>query len=133
MAQRGTSLGPKPLFVFLFVFLLCFGFFFGGLKGQVRWPKGPPHLALSPPHVSLFLSIFCFSFVFNRKTFLFISQCLPLYLLSLFFLFFTSLSLSPFYFLFLCLSLSLFLSLFSSFLLVFHFLRYFASLVLSFC
>ena len=28
----------------------CFCFcFLGGLKGQVRWPKGPPHLALYPP------------------------------------------------------------------------------------
>ena len=41
--------------VFLdFVFLL-FSFFFGGFKGQVRWPKGPPHVALNPP-------FFCFGF-----------------------------------------------------------------------
>ena len=40
------------------LFVLCFLFFlfFGGLKGQVRWPKGPPHLALNPPY------LFCFSF-----------------------------------------------------------------------
>ena len=58
MAQRATSLGP--LFVVSFVFFvlaLCFG----GFKGQVRWPKGPPHLALNP---------ICFLFplfAFNRK------------------------------------------------------------------
>ena len=37
---------------FLFSFLCFFSFvfcFFGGFKGQVRWPKGPPHLALNPP------------------------------------------------------------------------------------
>ena len=68
MAQRATSLGPKPslfLFLFLFfvlcfVFFFCFFFFFGGFKGQVRWPKGPPHLALNPPY--LFLLFFCFVF-----------------------------------------------------------------------
>ena len=37
----------------LFVFLVCFFVFgfFGGFKGQVRWPKGPPHLALNPPYL----------------------------------------------------------------------------------
>ena len=45
-------------FVFVFVFfLICF---FGGFKGQVRWPKGPPHLALNPPY---FLFLFFFVFV----------------------------------------------------------------------
>ena len=53
VAQRATSLGPKPslifcfvflcLFVFLFWFLCVFCFlfliWFGGFKGQVRWPK----------------------------------------------------------------------------------------------
>ena len=37
------------LFFFLF-FCYCFCSFFGGFKGQVRLPKGPPHLALNPPH-----------------------------------------------------------------------------------
>ena len=46
--------------VFLFLFF-CFCFFccfvfFGGFKGQARWPKGPPHLALNPP------CFFCFCF-----------------------------------------------------------------------
>ena len=44
------------LFLF-FVFLVCF---FGGFKGQVRWPKGPPHLALNPPY---FFGCFLFCFV----------------------------------------------------------------------
>ena len=60
---RATSLGPKPSF-FLFVFLVvffCF-LFFWRVKGQVRWPKGPPHLALNPPY--LFLLLFCFVFCF---------------------------------------------------------------------
>ena len=37
----------------VFWIYFCFGFlslFFGGFKGQVRWPKGPPHLALNPPY-----------------------------------------------------------------------------------
>ena len=34
-------------------------FFFGGFKGHVRWPEGPPHLALNPPYL-----FFCFCFVF---------------------------------------------------------------------
>ena len=46
---------------FLFLFVVCF-LFFGGFKGQVRWPKGPPHLALNPPYVICFL--FCFVFLF---------------------------------------------------------------------
>ena len=49
-------------FVFFFGFF-CFVFFFGvsfgGLKGHVRWPEGPPHLALNPPYL-----FFCFCFVF---------------------------------------------------------------------
>ena len=80
MARRATSLGPKPsLFVFfVFVlFLFFFVFLFGGFKGQVRWPEGPPHLALNPPYLFVFFVFFCcflFSFLFlcflcfNRKT-----------------------------------------------------------------
>ena len=76
MAQRATSLGPKPslflLFCFCF-FVLCFVFFvcFGGFKGQVRWPKGPPHLALNPPYLFflffLFCSLFGFFWLFNTE------------------------------------------------------------------
>ena len=60
MAQRATSLGPKPSLFYLFsffCFLFVFCLFFGGFKGQVRWPKGPPHLALNPPY----FICFCFS------------------------------------------------------------------------
>ena len=51
---------------FLFVFVFCF---FGGFKGQARWPKGPPHLALNPPYFCFcyflfFLFFGCFLFVF---------------------------------------------------------------------
>ena len=42
---------------FVFLFFCCFFVFLEGLKGQVRWPKGPPHLALN-------LLIFCLSFFF---------------------------------------------------------------------
>ena len=64
-------------FVFFFCLFFCFGFFFflvfcffGGFKGQVRWPEGPPHLALNPPYffsVSFFCFFsFCFVFLFWR-------------------------------------------------------------------
>ena len=47
-------------------FLVCFCFcFLGGFKGQVRWPKGPPHLALNPPYL--------FSFVFGLFLFVLFS------------------------------------------------------------
>ena len=52
---------------FVFCFCFCFCFFFGGFKGQVRWPEGPPHLALNPPY---FLFVFFF-FVF----FFFVFSC----------------------------------------------------------
>ena len=54
-------------FVLFFFFVFFVLFFFGGFKGQVRWPKGPPHLALNPPYffVFVFLLFFvCFLFVF---------------------------------------------------------------------
>ena len=57
-------------------FGLCFGgfcFFFGGLKGQVRWPKGPPHLALNPPY--LFSSVFGLFFGLSFCWFLFFVFC----------------------------------------------------------
>ena len=64
VARRATSLGPKPSFFLFFGFFGCFFFvfcFFWRVKGQVRWPKGPPHLALNPPY--LFLLLFCFVFL----------------------------------------------------------------------
>ena len=66
MAQRATSLGPKPslFFCFCFFFFVFFVlFFFGGFKGQVRWPKGPPNLALNPPKKTFFFfGVFVFFF-----------------------------------------------------------------------
>ena len=47
------------VFVFCCLFVVLFFLFFGRFKGQVRWPKGPPHLALNPPY----FICFCF-FVF---------------------------------------------------------------------
>ena len=48
-------------FLLFYLFFFCF-VFFGGFKGQVRWPEGPPHLALNPPYFICFCS-FCCSFV----------------------------------------------------------------------
>ena len=55
-------------FVFFSFFLFCFVVFFLcvfflGFKGHVRWPEGPPHLALNPPYLFFVLCLFCF-FVF---------------------------------------------------------------------
>ena len=47
---------------FLFCYFCFFLFFFGGFKGQVRWPKGPPHLALNHPY--FFVFVFCCFFCF---------------------------------------------------------------------
>ena len=90
--------GWMLLFLFLFLFFLCcfvlFFCLFGVFKGQVRWPKGPPHLALNPPFIIIIILFFsCFPFfVLNRKTlflpltrqFLFIYLCFPLFLFRLF-------------------------------------------------
>ena len=84
MARRATSLGPKPslfalfffviwLLFFFFVFVFVF-VFFGGFKGQVRWPEGPPHLALNPPYF-LFVFLFLFFFV---SFFFFVFSCFVL-------------------------------------------------------
>ena len=45
--------------LFFFVVVCLFLFFFGGFKGHVRWPEGPPHLALDPPY---FICVFVFLF-----------------------------------------------------------------------
>ena len=45
-----------------FCLFFCFCVFFGGFKGQVRWPEGPPHLALNPPYFFFFLCFFFFCF-----------------------------------------------------------------------
>ena len=58
------------MLLFLFLFFLSFLFvifwflFFGGFKGQVRWPKGPPHLALNPPYLFCFVFSVCFFVLF---------------------------------------------------------------------
>ena len=56
-------------FCLCFFGLFFFLVFFGGFKGQVRWPEGPPHLALNPPYlfffcylVVVFFFVFCFLF-----------------------------------------------------------------------
>ena len=137
MAQRATSLGPKPsLFVICFLLFLffVFCFFFGGFKGQVRWPEGPPHLALNPPYLFIYLFIYLFLFLFLffcsfpffafewQKTLFFPPKKGHFCLFSVFLF----LSASTFFglplvqFLFFCLSLSLSLSLlFCSFFLPF--------------
>ena len=100
MAQRATSLGPKPSLFFCFCFFCCFLFvFFGGFKGQVRWPKGPPHLALNPPYLFFlffgfwFFSLLCFlCLLIDKKPvfpprkghFLFIFNVSPSFSLNLF-------------------------------------------------
>ena len=53
-------------FVCFFCFFFFLVFFVGGFKGQVRWPKGPPHLALNPPY------FFCFVFAFLFFVFFFL-------------------------------------------------------------
>ena len=112
--------------VFLFLFFVLF-VLFGGFKGQMRWPKGPPHLALNPPYFCFCFCFFCSFpfFAFNRKTLFF-----PLKKAFLF-IFCVSLSLSlnlfwlPPFSVSLCLSLSL--------LLLSFFLPSCLSFLLSFC
>ena len=145
MARRATSLGPKPsLFVFLFLFCFCFFVFFGvffllgGFKGQVRWPEGPPHLALNPPYLFVFfffLVAFCFLFGSFPFFALIEKPVFPPKRGIFWFIFSVSLSSSlnlfwppPFLFLFLCLSFPLF---FSFFLLVFLLWLSFCFLLLS--
>ena len=125
--------------MFLFLFFCCFLFvFLGGFKGQVRWPKGPPHLALNPPYLFFlffgfwFFSLLCFlCFLIDKK---------PVFPLEkgIFCLFSMFLFLSPltffglplFLFPFLCLSVALFflpsfLSFFFAFFLFLVFVSFF--------
>ena len=136
MARRATSLGPKPS---LFLFFVFWGFFvlffllvfFGGFKGQVTWPEGPPHLALNPPYLFLFSFLFCF-LVFNTKN-LVVPPAKGIFCLFSVFLFLSPLAffgLPLFLFLFLCLSLfffSFFLSSFLSFRFAFFWFLVFVS------
>ena len=63
---KGHLTWPKTL---LFSVFVLFFLFFGGFKGQVRWPEGPPHLALNPPY--FFFVLFCFCFLFFLSFFWF--------------------------------------------------------------
>ena len=67
LVRLGVFVFSCCLYPFVFC---CFFVFVGGFKGQVRWPKVPPHLALNPPY---FCFVFCVffgfpDFAFNRKT-----------------------------------------------------------------
>ena len=108
MARKAASLGPKPssLFVFLFFLFCFFSFPFSAFNRKTRFPPRDRH-------------------------FLFIFECLPLFILGLFWP-------PPFQFLFLCLSRVLFfLSSFLSFLFTFFWFLVFVSLfvfcLLCFC
>ena len=62
------------LCVIFWVCFVLFSGFLGGFKGQVRWPKGPPDLALNTPY--LFYFVFGLFFVgfgfFSVLLFLFV-------------------------------------------------------------
>ena len=110
VARRATSLGPKPSFFFIF----CF---FGGLKGQERWPKGPPHLALNPPYLFFLLFFLFFLLFLSFLCFLLEKPCFPpkkgIFCLFSVFLFFPPLTfLASLFSVFLSLSLLLLLSVF---------------------
>ena len=60
----GFVVGCCCFFVVCFLLFFVFVCFFGGFKGHVRWPEGPPHLALNPPCLFLFFSFVLFSFLF---------------------------------------------------------------------
>ena len=75
--------------LFWICFSFCFGLVFSDLerfKGQLRWPEGPPHLALNPPYFFCFLC-FLFGFVSRRTKNLFYPEkghfCIFLNLFSL--------------------------------------------------
>ena len=122
------------VFVCFFLIFCCFFCFSGGFKGQVRWPLGPPHLALNPPYfcflVFFWLSCLCFPlrkgiFVVHSSVFPFVSLW-PLLGLPLFpFLFLCfSLVFSSFFPVFISVSGSCFLfllCLFSCFKMLFNF------------
>ena len=121
MAQRATSLGPKPsFFVFFFLFFLCFSLF----SFLCVWWKSP--VSLLKKGIFVYFSVFslCFSLAsFWPPPFsIYLSLSLSCYLISPSFLFLTSVSGSCILFLF-CLhfvsrcSLILFFCLFSRFVL----------------
>ena len=97
-------------FCFSFVFL-CF---FWGFNGQVRWPEGPPHLALNPPYFLfvLFVLFFVFlSLLLIENLFFPLEMCIFCLFLSVSLCFsLASFGLPLFQFILLCLCLSLSLS-----------------------
>ena len=111
------------LVCFFCFFVSCLVCFFGGFKGQVRWPKGPPHLALNHPYLFIYVFVFFVPFL---SLLLIKKPCFPpkkgIFLCFLWFSFFLPqpfLAFHLFNFSFsvsLCLSLSLSLSFFSFFL-----------------
>ena len=52
------------MFLFFCCVLFFLGVFLGGFKGQVRWPEGPPHLALNPPYFFVIFSLLVLCFLF---------------------------------------------------------------------
>ena len=78
-------------FVLFFDLFFCIFDFFWGSKGQVRSPKGPPHLPLNPPYffggVVLFSSFFLFwrEKACQKRHCLLSFQCLLLFLPSFMF------------------------------------------------
>ena len=60
------------------VFLFFLGVSFlggrGGFKGQVSWPKGPPHLALNPSYFFGLFSFFIAFFASRRKNLFFLPK-----------------------------------------------------------
>ena len=144
MAQRATSLVPKPSLFFCFGFFLFFFLVFVFL-GQVRWPKGPPHLALNPPYFLFVFFGFCFFFALLSLFFNWQKPVFPprkghfcLFSMFLFLSPLTFFGLPLFLFLFLCLSVSLvflssFLSFFFAFFLFLVFVSFSFFFLLCFC
>ena len=84
MAQRATSLGPKPSFFgfcfcfFVCCFFVCFlGFLFFLFFWGFKWPKGPPHLALNPPYLFCIFCCFLFFLCLFFICFLLGKPCFP--------------------------------------------------------
>ena len=66
----------------LFFFWFLFGFLFEGFKGQVKWPKGPPQLALKTLLISFVLFLFCFCLFYFSCWVLFVLLFLLLFYLE---------------------------------------------------
>ena len=96
MAQRATSLGPKPSIFYLFLFFLFFVFFVVFFLVFASARKNP----VFPPKKGMFVYFFCVSLCFSLALFHFLLfLCLSLFFLLVSFL-------SVFSFLFLVLAFS---------------------------